>query len=459
MKTIWAIARLTFWEGVRMRIVLVFVLALIIIVLRLPFALRGDETLSGRLQTFLSYSLSAVSVLMGLATVFFSCATLTGEIRTRTLQLVVSKPVHRFQILAGKWLGVNLLNVLMVLLAGLAIYALAVFVKTRPAQFERDRMRLDEVVWTARVAADPTRPDFTPAARERVQQMLEQGRIQPQQQESALHEVRQELEQEWRRVPPGHARDYVFEGLAPPDVEQNIYQVRFKARGLPFPLDEMLTIGWVIIDPRTGAPLDEFQTRERHGDVHQFLVRAAVVHDGQAVLRVYNPSGLVIKATTIWFEGEESLQILYRVGGFEANYGKTLLLILMRLAFLSALGLLFGTFVSFPVACFCVLSVYLFCIGMPFWSEALEAHILQVTTGAAPSEMSAMPARALMGLLRTVFPDFHAYDGVARLIEGRYIAPGEILRGAAHTIFYGLALLALPGWAIFRAREIAQADA
>ncbi len=49
-----AIARLTFWEGVRMRIVLVFVLVLVFILLRLPFSLKGDETLAGRLQTFIS---------------------------------------------------------------------------------------------------------------------------------------------------------------------------------------------------------------------------------------------------------------------------------------------------------------------------------------------------------------------------------------------------------------------
>ena len=49
MKPILAIGRLAFWEGIRMRIVLVFIVVLIFVVLRLPFALRGDETLALKL--------------------------------------------------------------------------------------------------------------------------------------------------------------------------------------------------------------------------------------------------------------------------------------------------------------------------------------------------------------------------------------------------------------------------
>lgn len=140
MKRVWAIAWLTFQEGIRMRIVLVFLIVLGVAVLRLPFALKGDETLSGRLQTFLAYSLGALSVFLGLATAFLSCATLTNEIRTRSLHLVVTKPVTRFQILAGKWLGVNLLNVLMLALSGATIYGFAVYIKNQPELFVRDSM-------------------------------------------------------------------------------------------------------------------------------------------------------------------------------------------------------------------------------------------------------------------------------------------------------------------------------
>jgi hypothetical protein len=126
-------AKLTFAEGVRMRIVLIFLVVLVILVLRMPFALRGDETLAGRLQNFLAYSIGTLGVLLSLATVFFSCATLTSEFKQCSLHLVVTKPVSRFQILLGKWLGVNLLNLLIV---GLCV---ASRVERRPASRRSER--------------------------------------------------------------------------------------------------------------------------------------------------------------------------------------------------------------------------------------------------------------------------------------------------------------------------------
>jgi hypothetical protein len=56
-------------------------------------------------------------------------------------------------------------------------------------------------------------------------------------------------------------------------------------------------------------------------------------------------------------------------------------------------------------------------------------------------------------------PDFSAFTGVARLIDGYAIPTQVLLEGAAHTLGYGLLLLALPGWLIFRSREVAEAAA
>ncbi|MCH7870247.1 MAG: hypothetical protein IID33_00965, partial [Planctomycetes bacterium] len=62
MRPVLAIARQTFWEGIRMRIVLVSVIILTLIVLRLPFVMRGDDTLAGRLQTFLADSFGGLGM-------------------------------------------------------------------------------------------------------------------------------------------------------------------------------------------------------------------------------------------------------------------------------------------------------------------------------------------------------------------------------------------------------------
>jgi hypothetical protein len=455
MKRTLAIARLTFWEGIRMRIVLVFIVVLVFVVLRLPFALRGDETLSGRLQTFLAYSLGALGVFMSLATVFLSCATLTKDIEQRSLHLVITKPVSRFQILFGKWVGVNVLNVLMVVLSGLVIYGFAVFIKTRPEQFMRDRLKLNDVVWTARTAALPTEPDFEGYARRHVEQRIEQGQEFTAGREAAIEQRVLELREDWKRVPPLGERVYVFEGLAPPESSATVYQVRFKAQSVPVGVNEQLRIGWVILDPETGAPLATRETDERSSVRHQFLVRAGVVKDGRAAIAVVNPPAN--RRETIYFEGGDGLEILYRVGSFEMNFVKSLLLILFRLAFLSAVGLFFSTFVSFPVACFCVLTILMFCLGMPWWLESIGANLGRVDPNVDPYGVFGPAVRTfLVPLLTLLLPDFARYDGVGQLIDGYALPAGLLWRSAAHTLIYGVLLLVLPGWLIFRSREIAE---
>lgn len=457
MKPLLAIARLTVREGIRMRIVLVSLILLVLLVLYMPFALRGDETLAGRLQNFLAYSLGALSLLLSLATIFLSCSTLTTELKECSLHLVVTKPVTRFQILAGKWLGVCGLNLLIVVLCGAAIYGFATFLRTRPEQFRRDRLKVRDVVWTARYAARPVvPPGLHEQARADVRGRVERGELEPGLEAGQVKARVDELLRRWRAVDSGDVRVYEFRDLAPPEREDTVIQVRFKAIATPLPADELVTLGWVFLDPQTGAPLHEpTYTTERSGGRHQFLVTAAsVIRDGQAALMVLNPYDPQ-NLTTVLFEGADSLQVLYKVASFESNFLKTLGFIGLRLALLSALGLFFGVFVSFPVACLCSAAFYLVCLGMPFWLESIGANLEVVMPAADPYGAWGPYVRAvLVTLLRGLFPDFTKYDGAGLLIEGEYVSYALLGWGLLRLLGYGLLVLGA-GWLIFRAREVA----
>ncbi len=454
-----AIAWLTFSEGVRMRLVLVFLIVLVFLVLRMPFTLRGDETLTGRLQNFLAYSLGALSLLLGLATVFFSCATLTGEIKERSLQLVVTKPVSRFQILVGKWLGVNLLNVLIVALCGGAIFGFAHFIRSRPEQFERDRLQMRDVIWTARVAAAPVVPadEIAKAAAQYVEERIGTHEIDKADRGSAIVRRIEELKARWRTIQNGDARLFEFKGLAPPEREDTVIQIRYKARGIPVPPLEQLPIGWVIVDPQTQAPLAQRETNDHTDDTHQFLLRAgAAIRDGQFDLLVYNPYNPA-GASTIYFDGDASLQVLYKVGSFELNYLKGLLIILLQLALLSGIGLFFSTFVSFPVACLCTYAFYLICAVMPFLLESMGVGQQYVSARFDPYGVLGPTVRKLfVPFIQTVFPDFSRFNGARYLVDGEYIPLALLAACLVRTLLYGGVLLLLPGWLIFRRREIAE---
>jgi hypothetical protein len=463
MSRILAVARLTFREAIRMRIVIVFVVLLLFLMVLLPFTLRGDDTLAGRLRNFLDYALASVSVFLTLATIFLSCATLSNELRERTLHLVVTKPITRFQILIGKWLGVNLLNLLMLALCGGAIYGFAYFIRKLPEQFERDRTQIEDVVWTARAAGRPETPDFRALAAQIVEQRIKDGSLRPELRAEAETEQQKELQAGWRTIKPSYFSVYEFKDLPLPDSPATIMQVRFKARAVPTPFDEQVRVQWVFLDPDSGEPLhDPIQTSERSGDTHQFLVRAAVLkpdehmRTGRAALWVGNPTP-TDKSTRVFFEGDDSLQLLYRVGSFEANYAKALLIILLRLSIISALGVFFSIFVSFPVACLCMCAFSLICYSMSFVLESIGANETVWDPKYDPyGHIGPAVRSALVPFLKFFFPNFNYYNGAALLVDGEYIGYPVLAWCLLHTLVYGAVMLLLIGWMIFQRREVAE---
>ncbi|MBL8877800.1 MAG: ABC transporter permease [Phycisphaerales bacterium] len=464
MTPIWAITRLTIREGLRMRIVLVFVIAMVFIVLRLPFALTGDDTVAGRLQTFLDYSMSAVSILLSLATIFLACATLTSEFKTNTLHLVVTKPVTRFQVLVGKWLGIFLLNALLLVLCGFAIYGLALFIRERPETFRRDRLKVRDVLWTARAAAKPVTPDFRTTAEQDIQKRVEEGALANDERTRALA-VRERIrtyESDWRIIRPNEAQVYEFQNLPEPERSDTALQVRFRAKSIPIAQDEVVRVGWVFLDPDTEGFLHEpFFTVERITDFHEFLINArSAVRAGRAKLLVINQFD-PDNRYSIHFEGDDSLQIFYRVGGFEQNFVKALAILQMRLSFLAGVGLFFSTFVSFPIACMGAFLFILIGVGKPWWYESIGANIdvefARATPSADPLGKYGIAIRmVLIPVLDFVFPDFSALNGVPKLVEGVNIDHQLVQRTTLHTLLFGIALLIGPGWLFFSRREVAE---
>ena len=121
-RTIAAIARTTIAEGVRTKAASGFALLVLLSVPVFWCIAEGDGTIKGQVQMFMTYSLGFAGFVLSLLTIFFSCRSLSNEIATRQIYGIVSKPVPRWQILIGKWVGVMSLNVVLLGLVGLGTY-------------------------------------------------------------------------------------------------------------------------------------------------------------------------------------------------------------------------------------------------------------------------------------------------------------------------------------------------
>ena len=139
MKKIWILARMTFHEAIRRRIVLTgLVLGILFLVIfsvgsrmiSAEVANEGENSpammarvMQNEMSSFMLnaglYAVAFLSVAMG---ALLSADALAGEISSGTIQTVLTKPIRRSDVVLGKWLGfAALLALYLLLMAGGAV--------------------------------------------------------------------------------------------------------------------------------------------------------------------------------------------------------------------------------------------------------------------------------------------------------------------------------------------------
>jgi ABC-type transport system involved in multi-copper enzyme maturation permease subunit len=110
------IARYTFLEAVLQPIyslLLALGAAILVIFSLLPFFTLGEDT-----KMFKSVGLDIVLILVLLATLFATSKSIYDEIEDRTMLTLMSKPVRRWEVMVGKYLGIVLASALGVAVLG-----------------------------------------------------------------------------------------------------------------------------------------------------------------------------------------------------------------------------------------------------------------------------------------------------------------------------------------------------
>lgn len=139
MKKIWILARMTFHEAIRRRIVLTGLVLgiLFLVIFSVGFRMISREVMNdgenrpalmaramqNEMSSFMLnaglYAVAFLSVAMG---ALLSADALAGEISSGTIQTVLTKPIRRSDVVLGKWLGfAGLLALYLLLMAGGAV--------------------------------------------------------------------------------------------------------------------------------------------------------------------------------------------------------------------------------------------------------------------------------------------------------------------------------------------------
>src|SRR6266513_5524324 len=124
MQRLFAIIWLTWKAAFRFKLFWVVGVLLLVTVVGLPLVIKHDGTARGFTQILLTYTLMTITALLGFSTLWLSCGTLARDIEECQMQVVAVKPIARWQIWLGKWLGLLSLNAVLLALAGASVYGL-----------------------------------------------------------------------------------------------------------------------------------------------------------------------------------------------------------------------------------------------------------------------------------------------------------------------------------------------
>ncbi len=474
-----AVAHTVVKESSRKGVALVFIVALLLLLPMLPLGLDPDAPLRYRVQTFMSRSLSLTFAVAACMTLFLSCSTVAFEIRDRQIWQLVSKPLSRLHYIIGKWLGIIGINLAILIICGVSIFFFVQYLRTLPVasglEGALDRLAIRDEILTARESKKPEYPSLTPEQIEqRVRQRVERdpevsyADLSVEEFNRRASTIQHEHLAGLRSVPSGGTQDYLFTGLENAREMQSTLTLRYRF----FIGEDDAHQTFPIIFRFNDNPQDTVQEDYVPTMFHVLPIPADRIRvdqdneelNGTLKLTIMNPyqpppgSGIVGSANF----GPDDLEILYKVGNFEGNFFRAMLLMWVQLAFLALLGITCATFLSFPVACLLAFTAFIAWSLSPFLSNALEQYQLPPIeridwTSAQNVFFWAFHSviRAIALTIVFITGQMGEYNPRESLIEGRNIPWTDVVLGFGRLIVIWCGALIAVAYMIFRRRELA----
>jgi hypothetical protein len=459
MQRLFAIAWLTWKAALRFRLFIVIAVLLLAAVVGLPVLIKDDGTARGFTQIVLTYTLGSITALLGFSTLWLSCGTLARDIEECQMQVVAVKPIARWQIWLGKWLGIVSLNAALLAISGLSIYSLLQWRATKLPEAERRILREEVLVARGSAREASLEPRIEMVTRERLKAALEKSPENKADENLLRRQIKEQLKAEAQVVAPGYSRPWQIDlGFAKNYLrgEPLYLRVKFNAadKSPSGTFDALWQVGvpektrlWRTEVPMSLAP-DTF---------HEFQI-APDLFDENGVLTIlfYNPNN-----TALLFPLEDGMEVLYREGGFGLNFARGLGVIFCWMALLTTLGLAAASFLSFPVAAFASLAALVMSLSTGTLASAVEQGTVMGQDeetgqiGRTPVDAVVIPMFRVALKVINLAKDFSPVDSLS---TGRSVTWGELGRAFGQIVLLLGGIIAIVGIWTFNRRELATAQ-
>lgn len=548
------VARTMIEEALRIRIAVVIIVAYLVVLALLPLALGSEDRVTYMVQRFLVYALFVASALLGVLTVLLGAYSVSLELSSRQAHMTLTKPLARWQYLLGKWLGIVMLNAVLVAVAGVAIYGFTLGIARNPALNDFDRYAVDREVLTARLAMSPSPVNTT--WDEMFDNVLREKQARDPDKFGEVGEpigslptpVQQEVIAEavgaFYTIDGGESKSYRFEGLSDAvsaaersikrgeailreraglsaaEAQQYVQYVVGRTTELePATIDkvsmevfdelarelESEKIQLVLTTDTSPEPDDQFvefylkingQPFPRpmrlgdplipvsRGEVpvespHEVGIPASMIgSDGSLVVEVSVPSERIdgTKQAYVQFSYKDSqMQLFYRVGSFEANLARAMVIVWLKLCFLAMLGLCAGALLSFPVAAILGIVVFIAASFSGVISDSLSSYAAAPDEGGAWAIITGtvstffghlgegniydafrLVIRLIGELFMLLIPSFGSFGVTDPLSNGQVIGTDTLIAAVLKIGVLWTGVVGLLGLLLFQRREIAR---
>jgi hypothetical protein len=458
MQRLLAIAWLTWKAAFRFRLFLVIAGLLLATVVGLPMMIKDDGTARGFTQILLTYTLSVITGLLGLSTLWLACGTLARDIEECQMQVVATKPIARWQIWLGKWLGIMSLNAALLVLSGACVYGLLQWRATKLPAAEQKILR-EQVLVARGSAREQNYNAEIDAATERILQgRLKNSPVDKVDVPEVRTQIREQVKANFQLVPPGYSRQWQIDlGFAKNFLRNKPLQLRVKFNSAQKSVSGTFFAPWQVGDPNSANLWRSEPMRLAPDTFHEFQIPANLFDDkGVLTVLFINPND-----TALLFPLADGMEVLYPEGGFTLNFARGLGIIFCWMALLAALGLTAASFLTFPVAAFFSLAVLTIGLSGGTLAEAVESGTIMGGNGETGAMGHSVVDAMLIPLFKsclTVITLVENFSPIDSLSSGRSISWHELGMAFGQIVLLPGGIIAVIGILLFNRRELATAQ-
>jgi len=394
---------------------------LVIMFLLIPFLcsnLLGDGTAEGKFRVFVTYSFLISSIIFTVANISFSCSSISSEWKNKTLLTLDVKPIKRWEIIFGKWLGMLFINLVFIafFILSMSFSSLLVSYKLRENFSEH-------------INIFKTKSELFPVLTSESSGENRSSESQPRDFRFFLFKKAEDRKENYVAKAAGRL-DWSFKGIKLPskttvpansgqEASEDIYlSYRFQTAGSK---EQIVSGYWLVGNSSLSGPF-ELGTNLLADKIHRLPIPPqAVSADGQVDIAYLNIDSSNI---SVLFPSSD-FKLLYSHGNYWVNLLKGAANILILVTFIFSIGLCFSCLVSHLTAILATSILMSIAYMHEFIEIVAEAFFREMQVQQQIQFMHRMSYHMLR-FFSFIFPPLnealpHSYIGSSLLIPSDYL--------------------------------------